>query len=1476
MSKHLMQPCLFLIFSLCISLAQANLVPNGDFSQIDGDSAVGWLPQRRWEGTSHYSAIPGELTISRPDADQGAGAFRYPKLSVTGGQSYDFSCQMKADLDNPDSYAEFTVSWYDQADNRLDHNCIRCLKTSQDWTELRKVLVAPKDAVAMDLFLVMGRKGRAAFRNVAVTLAETEKTTANLLPNPDFSKLIKNYPESWEPAWRWAGKSEYRTENGCAIIERKENDNGAGAYISDPIPLRDCEFVIAGAELMTEQMGGECWIALNFRDAKDAACLSANVLRIKEDTAWQTIRKTVEVPKEAVAVRMHLVLANRGKATFRKPFLSDKLQDVDDFADTGSMILNGSFEDVDLNPEFLDCFTLVKGKAVRSSQAFHGFHSLELAPGAEIIYAYPGVVPLAVKAEDKLHFSLAAAGEGEATATLEFLDDKGTFCNRNALTNRPAGYTFVNRTQMVTVPPQATGACLRLRNSSDKPVCVDALHLGKLPFAPDEVLAIPREIDVPAAKCENFSTTTVADYNGAPSIFIDGKPMTGAIFTLSNLRRNTRKPWVTYIRKMLDHGKFPVVNIECLLTPENSSEKYTLATALDDLDVQIRTTLAEIPDARFIIWAFMEPSLAFAGQHPEGVVQLEDPTLRWEESVPPYSYGSEAWGRQCNRRLQELITELSQKEYARSIIGFSPGMGSYGENNQRHARTVGAHAPQDFSPAMTNFFRKWLLQEYGGDVAKFAAAWNRPAPFNFSQAQVPTLLQRVPKKRGAFYDTDLQRQSLDYIRCDSQVILHRVLKLCQTVKEQSENKLFTFAQFGYFTESYLHKELQLALKNPYLDGMGPAPPYINRGPGDDIMDHGSAESIRQNGKVWLFQADVRSHLADAHNWRYGRTHNEEESLAVYLRDLGHYMTTGTTPYYLNFERWFDTPRLLDLASRFNEYLTLASSYPRHSAAEIAVVADPMSLGVGMEFSYVRRIMPPMQSSLGYNRTLEWHHLAAPYDFLLLDDLLEARDLNRYKVIIFAANYAISTKQRQLVEQLLKQNQRTLVWLYAPGIYSHQDGKFQYGAQPAAISGFQLEMSDKIHDLAIKLHDGSEAGFFSREIYGGITMPDKPFILRRETFRPRLSVMPEPGVEIFGHYLEDGKPAAAKRVQKTHTDIFWGSTALNKEVLTDILRKAGVHLYSDKPAVVYANRNFLSLHTPTAGTRTLTLPSKAEIIYDLYNEKILAENTDCLELEMPVNSTCLVYFGDKTSFLERQAKVRQDLADRNGALQAAKPQFAYAPAPPPMRGKVAKTDVEHSPDHSGFIRHWRFLGPFPNTEKEPRGWDVDHFQGETASTQDFAKTYSAVFDTTGANREREAIAWFNGEKKKETLQMKWTPVEFSTGTVRALYEEIELPFSDCITYYLACYVSSDTTREALLTVGSDDGEKCWFNGKQVTSFFASSRRMLPDNEKALVTLASGRNLILLKVTQGGGGVGHAVRFLDPKTQKPIRNLRITLE
>jgi hypothetical protein len=80
----------------------------------------------------------------------------------------------------------------------------------------------------------------------------------------------------------------------------------------------------------------------------------------------------------------------------------------------------------------------------------------------------------------------------------------------------------------------------------------------------------------------------------------------------------------------------------------------------------------------------------------------------------------------------------------------------------------------------------------------------------------------------------------------------------------------------------------------------------------------------------------------------------------------------------------------------------------------------------------------------------------------------------------------------------------------------------------------------------------------------------------------------------------------------------------------------------------------------------------------------------------------------------------------------------------------------------------------------------------------------------------------------------------------------------------------------LAIGSDDGEKTFFNGQKITSFFTVSRRLKIDSETGIVNLKTGKNLLLVKVVQGLGGVGHAVRFLDPETNKPVTDIKITLQ
>jgi hypothetical protein len=74
----------------------------------------------------------------------------------------------------------------------------------------------------------------------------------------------------------------------------------------------------------------------------------------------------------------------------------------------------------------------------------------------------------------------------------------------------------------------------------------------------------------------------------------------------------------------------------------------------------------------------------------------------------------------------------------------------------------------------------------------------------------------------------------------------------------------------------------------------------------------------------------------------------------------------------------------------------------------------------------------------------------------------------------------------------------------------------------------------------------------------------------------------------------------------------------------------------------------------------------------------------------------------------------------------------------------------------------------------------------------------------------------------------------------------------------------------LLLGSDDGVKAWLNGTVVHSNNVD-RGDIPDQDVALIQLTKGRNDLLLKISQGGGGWSAHARIVG-LDGKPISGLR----
>jgi len=156
-----------------------------------------------------------------------------------------------------------------------------------------------------------------------------------------------------------------------------------------------------------------------------------------------------------------------------------------------------------------------------------------------------------------------------------------------------------------------------------------------------------------------------------------------------------------------------------------------------------------------------------------------------------------------------------------------------------------------------------------------------------------------------------------------------------------------------------------------------------------------------------------------------------------------------------------------------------------------------------------------------------------------------------------------------------------------------------------------------------------------------------------------------------------------------------------------------------------------------------------------------------------------------------------------------------------------------------IRLWMTVGPFANDFNKDFGPE----QGV-----DLAKTYPVLGGKTAG----------------------WKPWASATDGFVDLVKAYQKEQHEDCSAYAVIYVKCPAARKAIFSAGSDDGVRAWLNGKLVASNNAS-RGAAPGQEKVDVELSAGRNELLMKITQGGGGWGLYADFLAPGGQ-PMADLQ----
>ncbi len=98
-----------------------------------------------------------------------------------------------------------------------------------------------------------------------------------------------------------------------------------------------------------------------------------------------------------------------------------------------------------------------------------------------------------------------------------------------------------------------------------------------------------------------------------------------------------------------------------------------------------------------------------------------------------------------------------------------------------------------------------------------------------------------------------------------------------------------------------------------------------------------------------------------------------------------------------------------------------------------------------------------------------------------------------------------------------------------------------------------------------------------------------------------------------------------------TSIYAGAPVIPAALLRNMAKFAGVHIYSEDPHVLYANKNFVAIHTIRSGRKTIHLPQRANV-YDVFEKREIAKNTAAFVDNIPAHTTKLYYIGkEQVSF-----------------------------------------------------------------------------------------------------------------------------------------------------------------------------------------------------------------------------------------------------
>lgn len=754
----------------------------------------------------------------------------------------------------------------------------------------------------------------------------------------------------------------------------------------------------------------------------------------------------------------------------------------------------------------------------------------------------------------------------------------------------------------------------------------------------------------------------VKPHNGTPTLFLDGQPAYANFNLLSPLDGEYRAPSQSIAEKFGRLG----INLYSIdaCGPEWPGPRAGHASPFDFSTVgpRLQCVIDKNPNAHFLLrmgfetrwlpehrWNQAYPDeleiVAEEGDTREDIERYRQANIEDAHHVTE-SYASKVWQRDVKALLRGYIGHLREIGLYDRVIAYQICAGASGEWVKGDSDQMNRFG--DYSLPMRRHFQAWLRRKYGNHALVLRKAWDDDA-ITFDTAEVPLPRKQANTRAGHFRDPSREQNVIDYYQCLAELCADVLVEFCSVVKEETHGEKLAGAFFGYLTdlswnvnffgaphEGYDYSTIQRCghlglhrvLKSPQVDFLVSPYAYAFRGLGGDGQAMQPSESMRVHNKLYLLEEDTLMHNRFEPG---GRMHPIENTLEIYKRNFATCLTHGQGITWLQsclFQEYQQIEAEVDaLHVHMRKVGDWALSLDRAPQHDIAVFLDDESYF----YSSIRNDVS--LPGVFYPKITTLPRIGASYGMYLLRDLIEGR-VPAFKLAIFLNAFRLSRLQREALAQQLHRDGRTALWLYAPG-YIYVDATTYDYPPPKDIPTAPLHVQN-MTDLTGFQFGRSEGPWpahmhitnFQHEITRNV--PQDLFWGTQRALSPVFHVDDAKALELGQVITQMGRAQTGLAVKEMGDwrSVYCATPNVPAVVLRGIARYAGAHLYNDAGDVLHATPELLSVHTTGGGARAFTLPQQAEVIYDLFDCKEIAQDAREFKVTLPKASSSLFYTGSR--------------------------------------------------------------------------------------------------------------------------------------------------------------------------------------------------------------------------------------------------------